>query len=244
MNVYIIYLEQSSKIELYDSIFSIVESKYESLKRNISKTSKASEDEALISNLTIKDELLTESESFVIISKASEIRTSDTSYIEKASANSLIKSNLPLMNQDEFISFWRIVYNLFTGSENEAEMYHCAATVSTLLLKLGEASRKLQLDSENPKRSLSSFEIKHNEKQNKSDKQQRPVDEVSETSSIIKSESQVSFETDAVDVDAPIWCISFEQLIKFLLSENMLVDYFSLKYDIKKKLEQYKLQHA
>jgi hypothetical protein len=229
---------------LYNSIFSIIENKYESFKRETSKTSKTCEDEASISNLTIKDELLTESESFIIISKNNEIRTSEASFIEKASANSLIKSNLPLMNQDEFISFWRIIYNLFTGMDNEAEMYHCAATVSTLLLKLGEASRKLQLDSENPKRSLSSFEIKSTDKQNKSDKPPKSAEDVDGSSSFVKSESQFSFESDAVDVDAPIWCISFEQLIKFLLSESMLVDYFSTKYDIKKKLEQYKLQHA
>jgi hypothetical protein len=51
---------------------------------------------------------------------------------------------MPLMNQDEFIEFWRIIYNLFVNMDNEADMYHSAATVSTILLKLGEATRKYQ----------------------------------------------------------------------------------------------------
>ena len=50
-------------------------------------------------------------------------------------------------SKDEFIAFWKIIYNLFTDLENEAEMYHAAATVATLLMKLGEATKKLQTGS-------------------------------------------------------------------------------------------------
>lgn len=40
------------------------------------------------------------------------------------------------------------------------------------------------------------------------------------------------------------WSISFEQLLASLLTDNMLVEYFDIKYDLNKKLAEYKSQHA
>jgi hypothetical protein len=40
------------------------------------------------------------------------------------------------------------------------------------------------------------------------------------------------------------WSISFEQLLASLLTDNMLVAYFDSKYDLNKKLGEYKSQHA
>lgn len=135
------------------------------------------------------------------------------------SGEKIFKSSLPIMNQDEFISFWRIVYNLFTGMENEAEMYHAAATVSTLLLKLGEASRKFQTES-----------LKKNSN----------TDLSAQADEIPKSLSLTNLDTSS----SKIWSITFEQLIASLLTDNLLVNYFDTKYDIDKKLAEYKAQHA
>jgi hypothetical protein len=131
------------------------------------------------------------------------------------------KVGLPAMNQDEFISFWRIIYNLFMGMDNESEMYHAAATVSTLLLKLGEVSRKFH---------------------NASD--QQPTLDLQK---LIDLESAVNEDVEATAM--PIlkdktWTITFEQLIASLLTDNLLVQYFDEKFDLNKVLREYKSQHA
>ena len=120
--------------------------------------------------------------------------------------------------QDEFISFWRIIYNLFTGMENEADMYHAAATVSTLLLKLGEVSRKFPATSDPLARSFSALEVKSDEKVQESHQK--------------------------LDKDLKSWSITFEQLIASLLTDNLLVQYFDKKYDLTQILAEYKSQHA
>jgi hypothetical protein len=69
-----------------------------------------------------------------------------------------------LQKKDEFIAFWRIIYNLFTGMENESDMYHAAATVSTLLLKLGEVTRKfLNTSDENANANLAASKLNRNQ---------------------------------------------------------------------------------
>jgi hypothetical protein len=113
------------------------------------------------------------------------------------------------MFQDEFIAFWRIIYNLFVNLENESEMYHAAATVSTLLLKLGEVSRKYKNDT-NMQTNTIGIEV------------------------IVKEENEAS----------SIWSITFEQLIASLLTDNLLVSYFDAKYDLDRRLAEYKSQHA
>lgn len=117
--------------------------------------------------------------------------------------------------KDEFIAFWRIIYNLFVGMENESEMYHAAATVSTLLLKLGEVTRKFQHSS--------SSKDGTNSGATNAEQQQPP--------------QPTSDPTDE-------WFITFEQLIASLLTDNLLVQYFDAKYDINNKLTEYKSQHA
>ncbi|RNA28278.1 TBC1 domain family member 8, partial [Brachionus plicatilis] len=151
------------------------------------------------------------------LAKNSEKIRSESNLVESGEKNH--KSSLPIMNQEEFISFWKIVYNLFTGMENEGEMYHAAATVSTLLLKLGEASRKFQ---------------------NESSKIKSGVALVAESDKLPKSASLTNLDISSNKV----WSITFEQLIASVLTDNHLVNYFDTKYDVEKKLAEYKAQHA
>ena len=125
--------------------------------------------------------------------------------------------------KDEFISFWRIVYNLFTGEEQEAEYYHASATVSTLLLKLGEATRKFQNDSNS-----------------------RSMTESNTRNDTINTHTKSATISSGINETAENnqWSISFEQLLASMLTDNMLVSYFETKYDLNKKLGDYKSQHA
>lgn len=131
--------------------------------------------------------------------------------------------------KDEFITFWRIVYNLFTDEEQEAEFYHASATVSTLLLKLGEASRKF-----------------HNETSRST-----TLSEATTTTAKLEDDNLVKKIVKSATISHSVgedekneWTISFEQLLASLLTDNMLVAYFDTKYDLNKKLAEYKSQHA
>ncbi|CAF0720682.1 unnamed protein product, partial [Brachionus calyciflorus] len=148
-----------------------------------------------------------------------------SSLVDSIESSNINKSSLPIMNQDEFIGFWEIVYNLFTGMENEGEMYHASATVSTLLLRLGEVSRKYQ-ESESQPRSESKTNVD----------QEKEIENVQIESSTSLDETSKTNEK--------IWSITFEQLIASLLTDNLLVNYFDAKFDVEKKLTDYKSQHA
>jgi len=137
--------------------------------------------------------------------------------------------------QDEFIAFWRIVYNLFTGMENEAEMYHAAATVSTLLLKLGEVSRKFRTFSVN------SSKTDPDPTEGASGTTQS---EVSDADYRMLKGPTISADILENEFTSENWSITFEQLIASLLTDNLLVNYFDRKFDLDQKLAEYKSQHA
>ncbi len=130
--------------------------------------------------------------------------------------------------KDEFLTFWRIVYNLFTDEEQEAEFYHASATVSTLLLKLGEASRKF-----------------HNETSRSTILSETTTTTKLDNDSLVKNIVKIATISHSVGEDEKKeWIISFEQFLASLLTDNMLVAYFDTKYDLNKKLAEYKSQHA
>ncbi len=104
-------------------------------------------------------------------------------------------------------------------------MYHAAATVSTLLLKLGEVSRKFRRFSVNSSK-IESDQIEC-ESQSSNAKLQ--------TISNVSTENESSIEN---------WSITFEQLIASLLTDNLLVSYFDQKFDLDQKLAEYKSLHA
>jgi hypothetical protein len=119
-------------------------------------------------------------------------------------------------------------------------MYHAAATVSTLLLKLGEMSRKFANIDLNRSPSINLIDLNENEKTS------MPSNETSKTN-IQKSQTIttgiaeiIKNENDSLNK----WSITFEQLIASLLTDNLLVEYFDAKYDLDSKLVDYKSQHA
>ncbi len=144
---------------------------------------------------------------------------------------------------------------MFTGLENESDMYQASAKVSTLLLKLGEVSRKFQptypkLDTDLAKDF--SFEITDLEKEtNKNDDLDSHII-MKEKDAIVINNEDVTVESDYVsilsDKNNPsinqTWYISFEQLIASLLNDDLLVNYFDAKFNLSKKLFEYKSNHG
>ena len=124
---------------------------------------------------------------------------------------------------------------MFTGEENEAEMYHAAATISTLLLKLGDISRKVQDNIDKTHKNLTAIESSEIEKSL----------EILDLAIEDKEEQKEADETaEENSNDAKTWYITFEQLLASLLTDNLLVQYFDAKYDLNQVLDEYKSQHA
>ena len=114
-------------------------------------------------------------------------------------------------------------------------MYQSSAKVSTLLLKLGEVSRKLK-SPDNKDRSMSNLEIEEKIPESDMVYIKESDLELDETTEATKIASQSN--------DSKQWFISFEQLIASLLNDDLLVNYFDAKYDINKKLSEYKANHG
>ncbi|XP_054643547.1 TBC1 domain family member 8 [Dunckerocampus dactyliophorus] len=53
-----------------------------------------------------------------------------------------VEKPLPLMNQREFIQFCKTLYSMFHGDPEENELFQAIATVTSLVLQIGEASHR------------------------------------------------------------------------------------------------------
>uniref|UniRef100_A0A8C6UCE5 TBC1 domain family member 8 n=1 Tax=Neogobius melanostomus TaxID=47308 RepID=A0A8C6UCE5_9GOBI len=53
-----------------------------------------------------------------------------------------VEKPLPLMNQREFIQFCKTLYSLFHGNQEENELFQAIATVTSLVLQIGEAGHQ------------------------------------------------------------------------------------------------------
>ncbi|XP_054160913.1 TBC1 domain family member 9-like [Oppia nitens] len=133
------------------------------------------------------------------------------------------KLGLPTMNQTLFIQLWKTLYDLFSGQENEQQIYHCIASMGTYLLKLGELSSqstKSQTSQTNSDDSQESFLMYDT----------NDVDpDCHNTSDSAKSDQQKSCDNN--NSDDSDWFITFEQFCAALHNEQTLVDLFEVKHD-------------
>ncbi|XP_062982326.1 TBC1 domain family member 8 isoform X3 [Elgaria multicarinata webbii] len=134
-----------------------------------------------------------------------------------------VEKELPKMSQREFIQFCKTLYSMFHEDPAENELYQAIATVTTLLLQIGEVGQ----------RSSSSGS-----------------DEFSEDFQTEASTSdQDVFFTDTVKTpkSAPLpitegdWIVSFEHILASLLTEQSLVNFFEKSLELKPKLENAKM---
>ncbi|XP_068421195.1 TBC1 domain family member 8 isoform X3 [Eschrichtius robustus] len=140
------------------------------------------------------------------------------------------EKELPKMSQREFIQFCKTLYSMFHEDPEENDLYQAIATVTTLLLQIGEVGQRgsssgscSQEGGEEPQASAPSpeqdsvFADTHNGKSPR--------------------ESQV-FPEEAAQGD---WTVSLEHILASLLTEQSLVNFFEKPLDIKPKLENAKI---
>ncbi|KAK2505426.1 hypothetical protein MC885_013431 [Smutsia gigantea] len=135
------------------------------------------------------------------------------------------EKELPKMSQREFIQFCKTLYSMFHEDPEENNLYQAIATVTTLLLQIGEVG---QLHSSPGSCS-----------------QERG--EGLQASALSPEQGSVSAEADTATIPQDShafpeeaegdWTVSLEHILASLLTEQSLVNFFEKPLDIKPKLE-------
>ncbi|RWS27291.1 hypothetical protein B4U80_07050 [Leptotrombidium deliense] len=148
------------------------------------------------------------------VDSISQHSSSLTSTIEAPSCD---QKSLPRMRQEQFIQLWKTLYDLFAGNENEQQLNHCIASIGTVLLKTGEFSQQYQ------------------------HKLQKEAETKLVNSTVSDNDSSEGFEI--VDHGAScvpsehFWFITFEQFRTAVYIEQILVDRFEQKSNMKAIIE-------
>ncbi|PKU43784.1 tbc1 domain family member hypothetical protein [Limosa lapponica baueri] len=138
-----------------------------------------------------------------------------------------VEKELPKMSQREFIQFCKTLYSMFHEDPEENDLYQAIATVTTLLLQIGEVGqRSISLGS-------GSDEFTEDLQPEASASDQDAV--FTDTVKAPHKDSQPSPVTEGD------WTVSFEHILASLLTEQSLVNFFEKPLELKPKLENAKL---
>ncbi|XP_068124360.1 TBC1 domain family member 8 isoform X2 [Hyperolius riggenbachi] len=126
---------------------------------------------------------------------------------------------LPKMSQREFIQFCKTLYSLFHEDPEENDLYQAIATVTTLLLQIGEVGqRSISISS-----GSASDEFVDSENGASSSDHDCVFSETANSPSLPLTDSD--------------WAVSFEHILASLLTEQSLVNFFEKPWELKPKLE-------
>ncbi|XP_016012745.1 TBC1 domain family member 8 isoform X3 [Rousettus aegyptiacus] len=140
------------------------------------------------------------------------------------------ETELPKMSQREFIQFCKTLYSMFHEDPEENDLYQAIATVTTLLLQIGEVGQHSSSSSgscfqewgEEPQASEPSAE-------------QDSVFADSDTGPTSQDSMACPEQAEGN------WTVSLEHILASLLTEESLVNFFEKPLDIKSKLENAKI---
>ncbi|XP_045627810.1 TBC1 domain family member 8 isoform X5 [Ursus americanus] len=139
------------------------------------------------------------------------------------------EKELPKMSQREFIQFCKTLYSMFHEDPEENDLYQAIATVTTLLLQIGEVGQ----------RSSSSGSCSQ-----EGGEELRASALFPEQDSVFAdtSPSKVAQDSQTFPEEAEgDWTVSLEHILASLLTEQSLVNFFEKPLDIKSKLENAKI---
>ncbi|XP_075056336.1 TBC1 domain family member 8 isoform X2 [Mixophyes fleayi] len=138
------------------------------------------------------------------------------------------EKELPKMSQREFIQFCKTMYSLFHEDPEENDLYQAIATVTTLLLQIGEVGqRSISISS-----GSNSDEFVDSENGASSSDQDCVFSETS---------SAPQHPTQSMPLTETDWMISLEHILASLLTEQSLVNFFEKPWELKPKLESAKV---
>ncbi|XP_054829280.1 TBC1 domain family member 8 isoform X1 [Eublepharis macularius] len=134
------------------------------------------------------------------------------------------EKELPKMSQREFIQFCKTLYSMFHEDPEENELYQAIATVTTLLLQIGEVGQ----------RSSSSGSGEFTE-----DLQTEAS--TSDQDVVFTDSAKPPKNPQSLPITEGDWIVSFEHILASLLTEQSLVNFFEKPLELKPKLENAKL---
>ncbi|XP_037074433.1 LOW QUALITY PROTEIN: TBC1 domain family member 9-like [Pollicipes pollicipes] len=152
---------------------------------------------------------------------------SGTSFTSGASGTGEESSQVPMMNQKQFIYMWRALYDMFSEEQTRPEIFHSIAHVGTLLLQIGEVGKRFQKE-----RTASASAVLQGP-------EARPVDGLTDMSLLSEALSEVTPEPAADEAPSAAgrlpdadWAVSFEQFVASVLTEPPLVAFFEARADV------------
>ncbi|XP_058468919.1 TBC1 domain family member 8 [Solea solea] len=122
---------------------------------------------------------------------------------------------LPLMNQWEFIQFCKTLYSLFHGDSEENELFQAIATVTSLVLQIGEASHR-------------------------GDGSESPVKKTQVTAGDDVAAGGGGGGGDGNTTAEKEWTVSLAQIVASLLTEQSLVNFLEKSVDLSEKIAEAK----
>ncbi|XP_038197140.1 TBC1 domain family member 8 isoform X2 [Arvicola amphibius] len=137
------------------------------------------------------------------------------------------EKELPKMSQREFIQFCKTLYSMFHEDPEENELYQAIATVTTLLLQIGEVGQ----------RSSSSGSCS----QECSEELQASAPSPEQDSVFVETGKTPQDPRAFPEAGEGDWTVSLEHILASLLTEQSLVNFFEKPLNIKSKLENAKL---
>ncbi|EPQ03053.1 TBC1 domain family member 8, partial [Myotis brandtii] len=141
------------------------------------------------------------------------------------------ETELPQMSQREFIQFCKTLYSMFHEDPEENNLYQAIATVTTLLLQIGEVGQH----------SSSSSSGSCSQESGEGPRASAPSPEqdsvFADTDTGTAPQDARAFPEEA-EGD---WTVSLEHILASLLTEQSLVNFFEKPLDIKSKLENAKI---
>ncbi|RXN01470.1 TBC1 domain family member 8 [Acipenser ruthenus] len=142
------------------------------------------------------------------------------------------EKELPTMNQREFIQFCKTLYSMFHEDPNENELCQAIATVTTLLLQIGEVGQRI--------RSLGSMSEESSVNDDGGDA--AACSRVPEEDSVFMDARDTARKNSQTStLSEGEWTVTFEQILASLLTEQSLVNFFEKPVDLKTRIESAKL---
>ncbi|XP_071376256.1 TBC1 domain family member 8 isoform X1 [Centroberyx affinis] len=126
-----------------------------------------------------------------------------------------VEKPLPLMNQREFIQFCKTLYSMFHGDPEENELFQAIATVTSLVLQIGEAGHRGR---------RSGSEVSGREEAGPAQGDRSP-----ESVSGGEGEGGGGGEGESVESE---WTVSLAQIVASLLTEQALVNFLEKPVDL------------
>ncbi|KAM7380087.1 hypothetical protein PAMP_003406 [Pampus punctatissimus] len=127
-----------------------------------------------------------------------------------------VEKPLPLMNQREFIQFCKTLYSMFHGDPEENDLFQAIATVTSLVLQIGEAGHRGH--------HRSGSEVTGQDEVTRANTEDRR----SSVSNTRVSDGSATPENE--------WTISYAQILASLLTEQALVNFLEKPVDLTAKI--------